>query len=710
MESIYNEIAEKMKIQKNQVKSVITMLQEGATIPFISRYRKEATGSLDEVIITAIRDLYEKFSEREKRKVYIISVIEKQEKLTPELKKEIQNCSTLEELEDIYLPYKPKKRTRAQIAREKGLEEAANFVFNQTITNPESELIDFIDPEKGVGSIDDVLGGCRDIIAEMINENTTIRRHIRSLYEKKAELKSTVIKSKEKNEAAAKYRDYFDWHENVLEAPSHRVLAVMRGMNEGFLRVRFAPDEDEAFERIINNLPQKKDTFCYNQIIEAAKDSYQRLMGPSIENEIKTLCKKKADEEAVRVFASNLRELLLAAPLGRKNILAVDPGLRTGCKVVILNRQGDLMFNTTIFPLEPKNENQKSADIIMKLCEKYQIEAVAVGNGTGGKEALSFVKSIGLPDIIITMVNESGASIYSASETARREFPDHDVTVRGAVSIGRRLMDPLSELVKIDPKSIGVGQYQHDVDQKLLKRSLDEVVESCVNSVGVDVNTSSAELLKYVSGLSEKLAASIIKYRTENNGFQNRIQLKKVSGMGEKTFEQAAGFLRVPESSNPLDASAVHPESYYIVEKMAEDAECTVVDLLKYKEKRQAVSIEKYITETVGIPTLQDIFFELEKPGRDPRKDFELFSFTEGIDSIQDLKAGMKLSGVITNVTAFGAFVDIGVHQDGLVHISKLSHSYINDPSEIVRVNQKVNVTVIDVDVNRKRISLSMIE
>ncbi len=702
---LIDKISGELALASRQVAAVMTLIEEGATVPFIARYRKEATGALDELQIIAIRDRYEELDALEQRREYILKSIEAQGKLSDELKKAILACTALQQLEDLYLPYKPKKRTRAQIAREKGLEEAATLLFEQNITDVKAQLSKFISPDKGVATIDEVLAGARDIIAESINENAQIRKDVRDLFEKRASISASVIASKEKE--AEKYRDWFDWKENALTAPSHRVLAIMRAMEEGFLRVHFVPEEAEALALVQKNFAKKND-FCHAEIMAAAEDSYKRLMGPSLENEIRSVCKKRADEEAIRVFASNLRELLLASPLGQKCILALDPGLRTGCKVVVLNRHGDLLYNTAIYPLEPKNEVQKSADVIRSLCEKFHVEAISIGNGTGGREALAFVKAIGLENVIITMVNESGASVYSASEVARKEFPDQDITVRGAVSIGRRLMDPLSELVKIDPKAIGVGQYQHDVDQKMLKKSLDETVESCVNSVGVDVNTAGVELLQYVSGLSGRLAQSIVSYRSKNGEFKNRTQLKLVPGMGEKSFEQAAGFLRINAGDNPLDASAVHPESYAVVEEMAKDAGCSLGELLKYKEKREKIRLEKYCKDGVGLPTLKDIYDELEKPGRDPRREFELFEFAEGVTQIADLKEGMVLPGVVTNVTKFGAFVDIGVHQDGLVHISELSDRFVKDPAEVVKVNQKVSVRVVSVDTARKRIALSM--
>lgn len=698
-------VAKELNIKPEQVAAVVKLLSEDATVPFIARYRKEVTGNLDEVAIIAIRDRIELLAELDKRREAIIKSLTEQEKLSPELEKQVMEAETLSRLEDIYLPYRPKRRTRGMIAKEKGLEPLAEILFAQGTDDPAVEAIKFIDAEKGVGSGDDALQGARDIIAEWINENSESREEMRNFFVKKASMSSKVVKGSEKD--GAKYRDYFEWSEPVKDAPSHRILALLRGSDEGHLLIHFIPEEEEAVS-LLEKKFVKKSSPAAGEIAEAVKDSYKRLMGPSMETELRALLKKKADDEAIRVFAENVKELLLASPLGEKSVLALDPGLRTGCKLVCLSRQGNLVYNDAIYPLEPYNKTEESARKIKDLCVKYKVEAIAIGNGTGGREALAFCKSIGLENIIITMVNESGASVYSASEVARKEFPDHDVTVRGAVSIGRRLMDPLAELVKIDPKSIGVGQYQHDVDQKDLKKSLDDAVMSCVNAVGVEVNTASGELLKYVSGLSPRMADAIVKYRSEKGAFRNREELKKVSGMGPKTFEQAAGFLRIRDAENPLDSSAVHPESYVIVQKIAGDLSCTVSDLMQDSSLRQKIKLEDYVTDRIGLPTLKDILGELEKPGRDPRKEFELFSFREGVNKISDLEKGMVLSGVITNVTAFGAFVDIGVHQDGLVHISHLADKFIDNPHSFIKVNQKVQVTVIDVDADRKRIALSM--
>jgi len=698
-------ISSELKIKEEQVKAVALLLSEDSTIPFIARYRKEATGGLDEVQITDIRDRLEQLAELDKRREAILKSMNELEKLTPELEKAIMSAETLAKLEDIYLPFKPKRKTRGSIAKEKGLEPLAELIFSQTDIDLEKTASGYINPESGLLSVEDTLQGARDIIAEWINENSTAREKIRNLFTKNSSMSSKMAKGKEKE--GEKYRDYFEWTEPSVNAPSHRILALLRGAEEGVLSVHFLPAEDDAVT-ILEREFIKGDNPVSEQIRLAAKDSYKRLMGPSMETEIRSLLKKRADEDAIKVFSDNIRELLLASPLGQKSVLALDPGLRTGCKLVILSRQGTLLHNDTIYPLEPHNKIAESAKAIKELCKKYSIESIAIGNGTGGRETLAFCSSLGLENVIITMVNESGASVYSASETARKEFPDHDVTVRGAVSIGRRLMDPLAELVKIEPKAIGVGQYQHDVDQKDLKKSLDDVVASCVNSVGVEVNTASGHLLRYVSGLSAKMADAIVEARTAKGPFRSRDELKKVQGMGPKTYEQAAGFLRIRDSENPLDRSAVHPESYRIVEQMAEDLSCTVNDLMNSSSLRDKIILKNYITESVGLPTLTDILNELARPGRDPRKEFELFSFSEGVHKISDLEPGMKLPGIVTNVTAFGAFVDIGVHQDGLVHISHLSDEYVSNPAAVVKVSQKVSVTVLEVDVERKRISLSL--
>jgi uncharacterized protein len=700
------QIAKELSLQQKNVKAVAELLTEGATIPFIARYRKELTGSMDEVMLANVRDRLEQLHEMDKRRESIISTIEKQGKLTPELMSAIISASSLAELEDIYLPYKPKRKTRATTAKEKGLEPLALRIFEQENFNLEDFAKTFIDSEKGVNELNEALEGARDIIAEWISENQTTRKNIRELFWSQGTIESKVLKGKEND--GQKYKDYFEWNEPVSKTPSHRLLALRRGEKEGILALDIYPPEEEAINRIERQFIKTENSTA-EQIRLAAKDSYKRLLRPSLETEVRMETKMKADDEAIKVFASNLKELLLSAPLGQKNVLALDPGFRTGCKLVCLDRQGQLVHYETIFPNEPQRETGKSSIVIKSLVEKLNIEAIAIGNGTAGRETEAFVKNLGLSKkVLVVMVNESGASVYSASEVARDEFPDKDVTVRGAVSIGRRLMDPLAELVKIDAKSIGVGQYQHDVDQTKLKQGLDDVVMSCVNSVGVEVNTASKELLSYVSGLSPALAKNIIEFRNQNGPFKERATLMKVPRLGEKIFEQAAGFLRIREAENPLDASAVHPEVYPIVEKMAADLGCSVKDLMTSTELRKQLDLAKYVTDKVGLPTLTDILKELEKPGRDPRETYEVFSFTEGVNSIGDLKIGMKLPGIVTNVTAFGAFVDIGVHQDGLVHISHLSDKFIKDPQEAVTVQQKVNVTVVEVDVPRKRIGLSM--
>jgi uncharacterized protein len=700
------QMAKEFSLPVKNVKSLADLLAEGATVPFISRYRKEMTGSMDEVMITNVRDRIEQLRELDKRREAIISSVEKQGKLTPDLMSAIVTAETLAELEDIYLPYKPKRKTRASVAKEKGLEPLAQQLFSQDKMDVDGIAATFIDAEKGVASAQEALDGARDIIAEWISENQDTRKNVRELFWQEGAVESRVLKGKE-NEGQ-KYKDYFEWSEPIAKTPSHRLLAMRRGEKEGILALDIYPPEEMAVSSMERQYV-KSDGPASQQVSLAIKDCYKRLLRPSLETEIRMETKMKADEEAIKVFASNLKELLLAAPLGQKNVLALDPGFRTGCKVVCLDRQGKLLHYDVIFPHEPQRETTKSAALIKQLCEKFEIEAIAIGNGTAGRETESFVKSIGLSNkILVVMVNESGASVYSASEVARDEFPDKDVTVRGAVSIGRRLVDPLAELVKIDAKSIGVGQYQHDVDQTKLKQGLDDVVMSCVNSVGVEVNTASKELLSYVSGLSPALAKNIIEYRNQNGPFKDRSALMKVPRLGEKVFEQAAGFLRIGEAANPLDASAVHPESYPIVEKMASDLNCSVKELMSSAELRRQLDLKKYVNEKVGIPTLTDIVTELEKPGRDPRQVFEIFSFTDGVNTIGDLKIGMSLPGIVTNVTNFGAFVDIGVHQDGLVHISHLSDKFIKDPKEVVAVAQKVKVTVVEVDVPRKRIGLSM--
>ncbi|MCE5341292.1 MAG: RNA-binding transcriptional accessory protein [Planctomycetaceae bacterium] len=704
-EKYIRKIAEELKISARQVIAVAALLAEKATVPFIARYRKEATGSLDEVVITNIRDRLEQLAELDKRRDAILESLEKQGHLTPELKDKVMAAETMAVLEDIYLPFRPKKRTRGTMAKEKGLEPLAKLIFEQGNFDLQKEAEKFINAEKSVDSAETALTGARDIIAEWASEDQQARAAMRSLYQNKSQYVCKVVPGKE--EEAIKYKDYYDWSEAMTTAPSHRVLAMRRGAKEELLVLRVIVEEDEAVS-ILNSIFIKTENSASQQVRLAIKDSFKRLIMLSMETEMRLESKKKSDEEAIRVFAENVRQLLLSSPLGEKGLLAIDPGFRTGCKVVCLDKQGKLLYNDVIHPLgaeASRNEGIK----IAAWCQKYKIEAIAIGNGTASRETETFVRGIGLPkEIHIIMVNESGASIYSASDVAREEFPDYDITVRGAVSIGRRLMDPLAELVKIDPKSIGVGQYQHDVDQTLLKRCLDDTVGSCVNAVGVEVNTASKQLLTYVSGVGPKLAENIVSYRNQNGAFESREKLKKVSGLGGKTFEQCAGFLRIRNAENPLDKSAVHPESYAIVESMAKDLNCSVADLINDSSLRDKIKLEKYVTDTVGMPTLIDIKAELNKPGRDPRKQFELFSFDEQVHEMADLKIGMELPGIVTNITAFGAFVDIGVHQDGLVHISELSDSFVKDPNDVIKVQQRVKVRVLEVDIPRKRISLSM--
>jgi len=699
-------IAQELDLTSKQVQAAAELLNEGATVPFISRYRKEATGSLDEVAITAIRDRLNQLMELDKRREAILKSLEERGQLTVELKEKILLAETLVVLEDIYLPYRPKRRTRATVAKEKGLEPLAQRIFAQDDMDPLIEAGAFIDPEKGVDSAGDALAGARDIIAEWINEDQTARTRMRDFYSSKATLKSKVVPEKEAE--GIKYKDYFDWEEPVNRAPSHRILAMRRGEKEDFLTLRVLPSEDEALD-ILDGLFVRGEGPASQQVRMSVHDSYKRLLSPSMETEIRLATKKLADEEAIRVFVENLRQLLLAPPLGQKNVLAIDPGFRTGCKVVCLDRQGKLLHTETIYPLQSEKGAADAGSKILEMCERFHIEAIAVGNGTAGRETEAFIRSLDLPKNIQTvMVNESGASVYSASEVAREEFPDQDVTVRGAVSIGRRLMDPLAELVKIDPKSIGVGQYQHDVDQGALKGSLDDVVVSCVNHVGVEVNTASKQLLTYVSGLGPQLAKGIVGYRNEHGPFRSREGLRQVPRLGPKAFEQAAGFLRIRDGENPLDRSAVHPESYPIVDAMARDLGCSVLDLTHDEKLRKRIDLWQYISEKVGLPTLNDILFELTKPGRDPREQFEPFRFAEGVEKIEDVKPGMKLPGIVTNITAFGVFVDIGVHQDGLVHISEVSNRFVKNPGDVVKVHQRVLVTVLEVDLERRRISLSM--
>jgi uncharacterized protein len=699
-------IAAELKVQPRQVLSTAKLFAEGATVPFIARYRKEATGSLDEVAITGIRERLLSLADLDNRREAILKSLAERNLLSDELKAAVTKAESVTQLEDIYLPYRPKRRTRATIAKELGLEPLADLLFaQQAATDPQTEAAKYVSAEKGVADAAAALAGARDIIAERVSDDANARAKLRALYWNEAVVKSKVLS--DKLEAGAKFKDYFDWSEPVAKIPSHRLLAIRRGETEGFLMMRISVEENSALA-LIEPLFVTGRSPAADQVRLAVQDSYKRLLGSAIEVELRMESKKRADTEAIRVFADNLRELLLASPLGRKNVLAIDPGFRTGCKVVCLDRQGKLLHNDVIYPTASSAaEIREAAEAVLSMVKKYQIEAIAIGNGTAGRETETFVKLLKLT-IPIVMVNESGASIYSASEVAREEFPTQDLTVRGAVSIGRRLMDPLAELVKLDPKSIGVGQYQHDVDQSALKRSLDDIVVSCVNGVGVELNTASKQLLAYVSGLGPALAASIVTYRNENGPFKSRAELKKVPRLGEKAFEQAAGFLRIRDGGHPLDASAVHPERYELVDHMAKDLNCAVNDLLRDAGVRQKIQLPKYVTEAVGLPTLTDILGELAKPGRDPRQQFEVFSFQSGVEKMEDLKPGMKLPGIVTNVTAFGAFVDIGVHQDGLVHVSQLSDRFIKDPAEVVKVSQRVTVTVTEVDLPRKRIALSM--
>lgn len=705
MISHYKKIAAELSVAEKQVAATVELLDEGATIPFISRYRKEVTGSLDEVQVAAIRDRVQQLRELDKRREAILNSLTEMGKLTPELEKQINGAETMVALEDIYLPYRPKRKTRASIAREKGLQPLADALLAQNKFDVLAEAEKYIDEEKGVKDAEEALGGARDIIAEFIGENAEVRTKLRELFMEKGSFKAKVVPGKE--EAGQKYKDYFDWEEPVKSAPSHRILAMRRGEKEEILYLDVLPPEEEAIE-LLEKAFITGNNDAAKQVQQALTDGYKRLLRPSMETEVRLLTKKKADEEAIRVFAENARQLLLAAPLGQKRTMAIDPGFRTGCKVVCLDEQGKLLEYTAIFPHTGPGQAKEAEKTITHLFEKYKVEAIAIGNGTAGRETEDFVRKLNLPGVDVVMVNESGASIYSASDVAREEFPDKDVTVRGSVSIGRRLMDPLAELVKIDPKSIGVGQYQHDVDQNKLQASLDDTVISCVNAVGVELNTASKQILAYVSGLGPQLAQNIVEYRDANGAFTKRDQLKKVPRLGDKAFEQAAGFLRIRNAQNPLDTSGVHPERYDLVAQMAKDSNTTVAALMSDEKLRKSIPLQKYITDTVGLPTLTDIMAELAKPGRDPREKFEAFSFTEGVNSINDLKVGMKLPGIVTNITNFGAFVDIGVHQDGLVHLSQIANRFIKDPNEVLKVHQQVEVTVTEVDVNRKRIALSM--
>jgi uncharacterized protein len=705
--SLYIKIATELSVDVKQVKATIELLDEGATVPFISRYRKEVTGSLDEVQVITIKNEIERLRQLEQRRESILKSISGQGKLTEELEQKINAAELLSTLEDLYLPFKPRRRTKATIAREKGLEPLATIILTQQTANLFQEALSFVNKELEVNSPDESLHGARDIISEIISEDAVVREGMRVLFKNSAIVKTKVIRGKE--EAGQKFEDYFEWEEKLMTCPSHRMLAMRRGEKEDFLILDIVIDDEIANDQIKKQFIKSKGE-CAEQISLAIEDGYKRLLQPSIEAEMRLMTKQIADEKAIQVFADNLRELLLASPLGQKSILALDPGFRSGCKVVALDAQGKLLEETVIYPHEPQRRVTESQHVVLAFCAKHGIEAIAIGNGTASRETEQFIRSIDvLPKSIpVIMVSESGASIYSASDVAREEFPDYDLTVRGAVSIGRRLADPLAELVKLDAKSIGVGQYQHDVDQTALKNKLDTVVMSCVNGVGVELNTASKQLLSYVSGIGETLAKNIVDYRNENGAFKSRKELLKVSRMGDKVFEQCSGFLRIRDAKNPLDKSAVHPEVYHIVEKMASDLNTKVDNLMEDKEIRKKINLNSYITETIGLPTLKDIISELEKPGRDPRKSFEVFSFDDTVHHIEDLREGMRLPGIVTNVTNFGAFVDIGVHQDGLVHISQISDSFVDDPSTIVKVGQQVWVNVTECDVKRKRIALSM--
>ena len=703
-------IASELHLSEHAVENTLKLLDEGCTIPFISRYRKERTGGLDEVQITAISDRKERLEEIAKRKDTIVKTITEQQKMTPELQKRIDDSWEMTTLEDIYLPYKPKRRTRAQVAREQGLEPLATMLMMQRETNPQKAAQRFVRDGLAVA---DCLKGAQDIIAEQVSEDERSRNQVRAAFRREAFIESKVVKAKKDTDEAQKYSDYFDWEEPLKRCSSHRLLAMLRGQSEGILRVSLTIDDDEAVQRLQRNYVRGNGP-CQRLVCEAVEDGYKRLLQPSIETEFTNLSKERADEEAIRVFAENLRQLLLGAPLGQKRVMGIDPGFRTGCKVVCLDAQGNLLHHEAIFPHPPVNHRAQATIHVQQMLSDYHIEAIAIGNGTASRETKEFVddalkemkQTESAPAVFV--VSEDGASVYSASKVARDEFPDEDVTVRGAVSIGRRLMDPLAELVKIDPKSIGVGQYQHDVDQTMLKHSLDQTVESCVNLVGVNLNTASQHLLTYVSGLGPVLAQNIVDYRKANGAFTSRAQLKKVPRLGPAAYQQCAGFLRIPNAKNPLDNSAVHPESYGVVEQMAKDCHCTVSDLISQPDKRAQIDIHRYVTSEIGLPTLTDIMRELEKPGRDPREQIEEFEFDSSVQTIDDLHEGMELPGIVTNITNFGAFVDIGVHQDGLVHVSQLADRYVTDPTQVVRLHQHVRVRVIGVDLRRQRISLSM--
>ena len=705
MEIFSRMIATALNIAVHQVENTLSLLNGGATIPFISRYRKEATGGLDEVQIGEIKERYDKLTEIAKRKETILKTIDEQGKLTADLKKRIDACWDATELEDIYLPYKPKRKTRAEVARQKGLEPLAIILMSQRENNLSARVRNFVKGE--VKDEEDALKGARDIIAEQVSEDERARNQLRNQFARQAIITAKVVKGKE--EEAVKYKDYFDFSEPLKRCTSHRLLAIRRGEAEGLLKVSISPDDEECTERLERSYVRGTSE-CSQQVKEAVRDAYKRLLKPSIETEFATLSKEKADEEAIRVFAGNLRQLLLAPPLGQKRVMGIDPGYRTGCKVVCLDAQGNLLHNETIYPHPPKSEHALASRKLTKLVEQYQVEAIAIGNGTASRETEAFVTNQRYDrKLQVFVVSEDGASIYSASKIAREEFPDYDVTVRGAVSIGRRLMDPLAELVKIEAKSIGVGQYQHDVDQTALKKSLDMTVESCVNSVGVNLNTASRHLLTYISGLGPTLAQNIVDYRAENGAFTSRKELMKVPRMGAKAFEQCAGFLRIPGAKNPLDNSAVHPESYAVVEHIAKDLKCTVEELIKCKETRNKIDLKKYVTDKVGLPTLTDILAELEKPGRDPRQAIKVFEFDKNVKTIDDLKEGMTLPGIVTNITNFGCFVDVGIKENGLVHISQLCREFVSDPTTVVSIHQHVQVKVVSIDRERKRIGMTMI-
>ena len=696
-------ISKNLNIQERQVANTLKLLAEGATVPFISRYRKEMTGSLDEVSIQAIQEQFEKLTELQKRKESVLKSIDEQGKLTDEIKKRVEAAWSMTEVEDIYLPFKPKRRTRAEVAREKGLEPLAKILMRQVDNDLESKALPFV--KGSVNDADEALKGAKDIIAEWVSENEVARDRVRKCFGRDAVIVSKVVKGKEKE--AEKYRDYFDMEEPLRKCSSHRLLAMRRGEAEGFLRVSISPDEEVVLDRLVP-LFVKGRTVASDFVSDAVEDSYKRLIKPSIETEFSGLSKEKADDEAIRVFSENLRQLLLAAPLGQKNVLALDPGFRTGCKLVCLDSQGNLVHNEAIYPHPPQSDAVKAAARVRQLVKDFKIEAISIGNGTASRETEQFVKGLGLKDVQVFVVSENGASIYSASPVAREEFPDHDVTVRGAVSIGRRLMDPLAELVKIDPKSIGVGQYQHDVDQTKLKRSLDQTVVNSVNLVGVNLNTASKHLLTYISGLGPQLAKNIVEYRQQNGAFKSRKELKKVPRLGDKAFEQCAGFLRIPGAKNPLDNSAVHPESYEIVEKMAKDMNCTVSELIENKSIKKGLNLQSYVTDKVGLPTLKDIMDELEKPGRDVRQALKSFEFDPTVRSLEDVREGMVLPGIVTNVTNFGVFVDVGIKENGLVHVSQIADKFVSNPADVVALHQQVEVRVLGVDYERKRLQLSM--